>query len=40
MLKWENNEEIRIFREYLQIESVQPNVNYGIYSESLCFLCK
>lgn len=26
---WENNEEIAIFREYLQIPSVHPNVNYG-----------
>lgn len=28
--KWENNEEIRIFREYLRIPTVQPNVDYGI----------
>ncbi|GAB0091333.1 aminoacylase-1 [Sergentomyia squamirostris] len=26
--KWENNEEIKIFREYLKIPSVHPNVNY------------
>lgn len=30
MSKWENNEEIQIFREYLRIESVHPNVNYGM----------
>lgn len=29
MAKWANNEEIQIFREYLQIPSVQPNVDYG-----------
>lgn len=27
---WENNEEIRLFREYLKIPSVHPDVNYGI----------
>lgn len=27
--KWEFNEEIQIFREYLRIPSVQPNVEYG-----------
>ncbi|XP_059619089.1 aminoacylase-1-like [Phlebotomus argentipes] len=26
--KWENNEEIKIFREYLRIPSVHPNPNY------------
>ncbi|XP_034488735.1 aminoacylase-1-like [Drosophila innubila] len=26
--KWENNEEVRIFREYLRIPSVHPNVDY------------
>lgn len=31
MSKWENNEEIEIFREYLRIPSVQPNVNYGTF---------
>lgn len=25
---WENNEEIQIFREYLQIPSVHPNIDY------------
>lgn len=30
---WEDNEEIKIFREYLQIPSVHPNVDYG----ELCF---
>jgi len=29
MSKWENNEEIQIFREYLQIPTVHPNVDYG-----------
>lgn len=28
-LKWENNEEIQILREYLRIPSSHPNVNYG-----------
>lgn len=27
--KWDDNEEIQIFREYLQIPSVQPNIDYG-----------
>lgn len=27
--KWANNEEIEIFREYLRIPTVQPNVNYS-----------
>jgi hypothetical protein len=26
---WENNEEIKIFREYLRIPSVHPNIAYG-----------
>lgn len=26
---WENNEEIKIFREYLRIPSVHPNIDYG-----------
>lgn len=30
MSKWESNEEIQIFREYLRIPSVHPDVNYGI----------
>lgn len=29
MSKWKNNEEIQLFREYLRIPSVHPNVNYG-----------
>lgn len=29
MADWENNEEIQIFREYLRIPTVHPNVNYG-----------
>lgn len=31
MLQWENNEEIKYFREYLRIPSVHPDVNYGIF---------
>jgi len=27
--KWEDNEEIKIFREYLRIATVQPNVDYS-----------
>lgn len=27
--KWENNEEIAIFREYLRIPTVHPNVDYS-----------
>ena len=26
---WENNKEIQLFREYLRIPTVHPNVNYG-----------
>lgn len=29
ILRWENNEEIKIFREYLRIPSVHPNVDYS-----------
>lgn len=29
MANWENNEEIQIFREYLKIPSVHPNIDYG-----------
>lgn len=29
MSAWEDNEEIKIFREYLRIPSVHPNVDYG-----------
>ena len=28
---WTDNEEIKIFQEYLQIQSVHPNVDYGEY---------
>lgn len=28
--KWADNEEIQIFREYLRIPTVHPDVNYGI----------
>lgn len=27
--KWEDNEEIKIFREYLRIATVQPDVDYS-----------
>lgn len=27
--KWHGNEEIRIYREYLRIPSVHPNIDYG-----------
>lgn len=27
--KWENNEEIRIFREYLRIPTVHPDIDYS-----------
>lgn len=29
MEKWTENEEIQILREYLQIPSVHPNIDYG-----------
>lgn len=29
MSKWEDNEEIKLFREYLRIPSVHPNIDYG-----------
>lgn len=29
MSAWENNEEIKIFREYLRIPSVHPNIDYS-----------
>jgi len=35
MSKWENNEEIQIFREYLQIPTVHPNVDYDACVEFL-----
>lgn len=28
MAKWTHNEEIQIFREYLQIPSVHPDIDY------------
>lgn len=28
-IEWEENEEIKIFREYLQIPSVHPDIDYG-----------
>eukprot|EP00099_Drosophila_melanogaster_P013149 NP_001287478.1 uncharacterized protein Dmel_CG6726, isoform C [Drosophila melanogaster] len=33
--KWENNEEIKIFREYLRIPTVHPNVDYTVCTEFL-----
>lgn len=32
---YENNEEIKIFREYLRIPSVHPNIDYGKWLTSL-----
>lgn len=29
MSEWANNEELEIFREYLRIPSVHPNIDYG-----------
>lgn len=29
IIQWENNEEIKIFREYLRIKTVHPNVDYS-----------
>lgn len=29
MTNWDNNEEIKIFREYLKIPTVHPNIDYG-----------
>lgn len=31
MTDYENNEEIKIFREYLRIPTVHPNIDYGNY---------
>lgn len=40
MAKWEQNEEIQIFREYLQIASVHPNIDYGnIFFKKSLSLC-
>lgn len=30
MADYENNEEIKIFREYLRIPTVHPNIDYGM----------
>lgn len=32
---WESNEEIRLFREYLKIPSVHPDVDYGSYGHQV-----
>lgn len=29
MSKWEDNEEIKLFREYLRIPSVHPDIDYS-----------
>jgi hypothetical protein len=29
--QWEENEEIQLFREYLRIPSVHPEIDYGAY---------
>jgi len=34
--KWEKNEEIQIFQEYLRIPSVHPNIDY---SKVLILIC-
>lgn len=31
MSAWEKNEEIQIFRQYLQIPTVHPKIDYGAY---------
>lgn len=31
--EWENNEEIKIFREYLRIPSVHPNIDYSKFPQ-------
>jgi aminoacylase len=35
MSDWENNEEIKLFREYLRIPSVHPDINYGNLKKKL-----
>lgn len=37
-VQWENNEEIKIFREYLRIPSVHPNVDYSNKHYQTCYL--
>lgn len=37
MSDWEKNEEIQLFREYLQIPTVHPNVNYGDFLLLFCY---
>lgn len=34
VLSWENNEEIKTYREYLRIPTVHPNVDYGNYASN------
>lgn len=37
--EWENNEELNIFREYLRIPSVHPDVDYSkLHSTNLCYI--
>lgn len=31
MSEYENNEEIKLFREYLRIPTVHPDIDYGNY---------
>lgn len=34
MSNWDSNEEIQIFREYLRIPSVHPDIDYGMLNSS------
>lgn len=36
--KWDDNEEIKIFREYLRIPSVHPDIDYGKFKEILSII--
>lgn len=37
--EWENNEEIKIFREYLRIPTVHPNVDYSELISAIKIAC-
>lgn len=37
--EWENNEELNIFREYLRIPSVHPDVDYSKCAKDSANLC-
>ena len=39
-LDWDSNEEIQIFRDYLRIPTVHPNVNYGELHYYYYYFCK